>query len=172
MTRVIRRTLDLLRATLPTTIEVALDLSPDALFVQADETQLHQVVMNLCLNAREAMLEGGRFIVSAASVVVPVASATGSRPVRWVRLSVHDQGPGISRQLQEKIFDPFFSTKERGTGLGLAVVQEIVQGYGGRIEVISQPGQGACFEVWLPLVGTETPSMSRPTDHAPVPQPI
>lgn len=166
VTRVVRRTLDLMRATLPVSIQVKLDLSADELFVQGDETQLHQVVMNLCLNAREAMVDGGRLTVTAGSVLLPASMTVPGKSKRWVQLSVCDEGPGMSRQLLEKIFDPFFSTKERGTGLGLAVVKQIVQGFGGHIEVSSQPGQGACFEVWLPESASETHSLNL------VPEPV
>jgi PAS domain S-box-containing protein len=172
VTRVIRRTLDLVRATLPASIEVKLNLSSKELFVQGDETQLHQVVMNLCLNAREAMLAGGRLTVTANSVLLPASKTAPGKPQCWVELTVRDEGPGITRQLQEKIFDPFFSTKERGTGLGLAVVQQIVQGCGGHIELTSQPGHGACFEVWLPQVGPEAPGLGLTPEHAPVSQPV
>jgi PAS domain S-box-containing protein len=138
---IVARTLELLRATLPSRIHLKTELSERQLFVQADETQVQQVLMNLCLNARDAMPEGGSLHVRTAPV-----SAEGE----WVCLAVCDQGLGISEAARVHLFDPFFSTKERGTGLGLAVVQHIVQSHGGRIEVASEPGQGARFDVWWP----------------------
>jgi PAS domain S-box-containing protein len=141
--RVARRTLELLRATLPGSIRVEQSLDRNDQCVQGDETQLQQVLMNLCLNARDAMPQGGRLRVWTETV-------TGSGTVECVRLSVEDTGCGIDETVRARLFDPFFSTKEHGTGLGLAVVQQIVQGHGGRVEVVSHPGAGARFDVWLP----------------------
>ncbi len=147
--RAVGRTLELLRGSLPMRVELDARLSEQELYVAADETQLQQVVMNLCLNARDAMPQGGRLRVSTAAE----NAVAGRGP--WVRLSVEDEGVGMSEQVQERIFDAFFSTKERGTGLGLAVVQQIVESYGGRIEVASQPGRGARFDVWWPAAPAE-----------------
>jgi PAS domain S-box-containing protein len=141
--QIVRHTLDLVRSTLPETIEVAARFGPEELPVLGDETQLQQVVMNLCLNARDAMPAGGRLTVQTAVA----AEAAG----RWVQLSVGDTGEGMSDEVRERIFVPFFSTKERGTGLGLAVVQQIVEAHGGRIDVHTRQGEGSCFEVRVPL---------------------
>jgi signal transduction histidine kinase/integral membrane sensor domain MASE1 len=143
--RVAERTLELLRATLPKAIHIEPSLAKVELPVQADEMQLQQVLMNLCLNARDAMPNGGRLEVG--TVVIP---GNGRGPGDWVRLSVQDNGEGIPEDLQARIFDAFFSTKEHGTGLGLAMVRQIVEGFGGRVEVSSRPGEGARFDVWLP----------------------
>jgi PAS domain S-box-containing protein len=143
---VVNRTLDLLRTTLPSNIQVETSLSIRPLFILADDTQLQQVLMNLCLNARDAMPQGGRLCVKTEAAEDPHSSTA------WALMAVHDEGPGISEELKAQIFEPFFSTKERGTGLGLAVVQQIVESYGGRVEVTSQPGHGAHFDVWLPLL--------------------
>jgi signal transduction histidine kinase len=116
--------------------------------------------MNLCLNSRDAMPAGGVLRVStsqesgvkgqksgeAASSLTPV-SCLLTPDSGWVRLSVEDSGQGMSEEVRARIFEPFFSTREGGTGLGLAVVGQIVESYGGRIEVFSQPGQGTRFEV-------------------------
>jgi PAS domain S-box-containing protein len=147
---VVRYTLDLLRRTLPKEIRLEADLAPDELPVLADETQLQQVVMNLCLNGRDALLpDGGRLTVR--------TEARGE----GVRLSVEDTGRGMSGELLARIFDPFFSTKEHGTGLGLAVVKQIVEGSGGRVEVASAPGRGARFDVWLPPPPEGSPHAPR-----------
>jgi PAS domain S-box-containing protein len=138
---IVARTLELLRATMPARIVLRIELAEQELLVQADPTQVQQVLMNLCLNARDAMPNGG---------LLHVRTALVSTDGEWVCLSVCDQGTGISEAAKAHLFDPFFSTKERGTGLGLAVVQHIVKSYGGRIEVASEPGRGARFEVWWP----------------------
>jgi PAS domain S-box-containing protein len=143
--RVAERALELLRATLPKSIHVEPSLAQAELPVQADEMQLQQVLMNLCLNARDAMPHGGRLGVRTEAV-----PGDGGGAAHWVRLSVQDNGEGIPGELQGRIFDAFFSTKERGTGLGLAMVRQIVEGFGGRVEVASRPGEGARFDVWLP----------------------
>jgi PAS domain S-box-containing protein len=141
--QLVRHTLDLLRSSLPQTIQVAAVLHDGELPIVANETQLQQVLMNLCLNAKDAMPQGGRLEVRTESV------ARNER--RWVRLAVRDEGHGMPENVRSKIFDLFFTTKEHGTGLGLAVVQQIVESYNGGVEVHSAPGEGATFEVWLPL---------------------
>src|SRR5262249_55922534 len=150
---------ELLRATLPKVIHIEPTLADRDLSVQADEMQLQQVLMNLCLNARDAMPRGGRLQVRTEIVAGPPspvpgggtngnggpqagAGADGQGTRDWVRLSVQDNGEGIPEDLQGRIFDPFFSTKERGTGLGLAMVRQIVEGFGGHVEVSSRPGEG------------------------------
>jgi PAS domain S-box-containing protein len=157
--RVAARTLELLRATLPKAIHIEAALSDAELPVQADEMQLQQVLMNLCLNARDAMPHGGRLDVRTEEVERGAPSAEREGPsaldaprsaLHWVRLSVQDNGEGIPEELQGRIFDAFYTTKERGTGLGLAMVRQIVEGFGGRVEVSSRRGEGARFDVWLP----------------------
>lgn len=138
---IVARTLELLRATLPSRITLKAELSKQALFVQTDKTQVQQVLMNLCLNARDAMPDGG---------VLHVRTARVSAKGEWVCLSVSDQGTGVSEAVKAHLFDPFFSTKERGAGLGLAVVQHIVKSHGGRVEVASEPDCGARFDVCWP----------------------
>jgi signal transduction histidine kinase len=142
LNRVARRTLDLLRSTLPRSIVIEEVLAEGELPVAVDDTQLQQVLMNLCLNARDAMPDGGRLVVGTARAV--------DMDRDWVRLSVEDTGQGMSEGVRARVFDPFFSTKEKGTGLGLAVVQQITERHGGRVSVWSEEGKGARFEVWLP----------------------
>jgi PAS domain S-box-containing protein len=150
--RVAGRALELLRATLPKAIHIEPTLAEVDLPVQADEMQLQQVLMNLCLNARDAMPHGGRLEVRTEAV-----AGNGHGAGNWVRLSVQDNGEGIPEELQGRIFDAFFSTKERGTGLGLAMVRQIVEGFGGHVEVSSRPGAGARFDIWLPRDGAASP---------------
>jgi PAS domain S-box-containing protein len=144
--RVAARTLELLRGTLPGSITIEPCLAGGELCVQADQMQLHQVLMNLCLNARDAMPQGGRLTLQTEEI----DTHNGNGHAGWVRVAVQDTGQGMSEAVRARIFDPFFSTKEHGTGLGLAVVQQIIQGHGGEIKVWSQPGQGSRFEIWLP----------------------
>jgi PAS domain S-box-containing protein len=146
LNKVVRHTLELVRGTLPATVEVSSEVGPEELPVMGDETQLQQVVLNLCLNARDAMPAGGRLTVQ--------ATAATDQTGRWARLSVRDTGEGMSDEVRQGIFVPFFSTKERGTGLGLAVVKQIVEAHGGRIDVGTRQGEGSCFEVWVPLAQT------------------
>jgi PAS domain S-box-containing protein len=153
----VERSVALLRPTLPFNLAVEVEAAPGPLEVMADEAPLQQVLMNLLLNARDAMPEGGRIRVAAAAVALTagdstVAAAPGaSGGVReWVRLSVADSGCGMDAEVQARIFEPLFTTKERGSGLGLAVVKQIVEGFGGCIQVDSAPGRGARFDVWLP----------------------
>jgi signal transduction histidine kinase len=121
---------------------IAIDFRPaaDLLAVTADPVQMQQVVMNLCLNARDAMPDGGTLIVETANA--------GGR----VRLSVADTGMGMTEEVRLRIFEPFFTTKDvgKGTGLGLAVVYGAAQAHGGTVECHSVPGQGSRFDVYLP----------------------
>jgi PAS domain S-box-containing protein len=166
---VARRTLELLHSSLARNIAVEARLSDGALNVLGDETQLQQVLMNLCLNARDAMPRGGRLRVETAVVRSQESGVRSQQSVgEWVRLSVQDTGEGVPEGLREHIFDPFFSTKERGCGLGLAVVQQIVAGSGGRVEIHSGPSEGARFDVWLPCASDSrpVPAATRETEAA------
>ena len=163
-----RRTLGLLRATLPASVtlepvgldEPALHAAAGsvALQVDADPVQLEQVLFNLCINARDAMQGRGRLRVTLrADRATPAWHCASCRaPVdhgRWAVLAVADEGSGIAPDLLERIFDPFFSTKApgSGSGMGLAMVHGIVHEHGGHVALQTMPGEGACFEVWLPL---------------------
>ncbi|WP_303721269.1 ATP-binding protein [Malonomonas rubra] len=158
---VISEAVMLLRSTLPTTIELklTLDESADGLVVLADQTQIHQIVMNLCTNAFHAMRQcGGRLDVDLKKVDITsscVVSEGDSLPVgSYCRILVKDTGEGIDTHLVERIFEPYFTTKVRGegTGMGLAMVHGIVQAHNGRINCQSTLGVGTSFEVLLPLV--------------------
>ncbi len=148
--RVATRTLELLRATLPRGIQVEAVLAEGEMPVQSDEMQLQQVLMNLCLNARDAMPNGGCLEVRTSAVTVAENGTTGDSG-RWILLSVKDNGEGIPQEMLGQIFEAFYTTKERGTGLGLAMVRQIIESNGGRVEVSSRQGEGARFDVWLPL---------------------
>ena len=123
--------------------------------VLADPGQLEQVVLNLAMNARDAMPEGGPVRIAIESVTYPsdaIASDLGLPPGRYVCLSVKDAGPGIDAATKARMFEPFFTTKAArgGTGLGLATVYGIVRQSGGAIDVVSETGAGALFRVLLP----------------------
>jgi PAS domain S-box-containing protein len=163
----VRRTLGLLRATLPATLTLhteGLDApaADDGPHVLADPVQLEQVLFNLCINARDAMPGGGRLEVRlAAPAEAPRwhCASCRARPAggAWVRMAVQDDGEGIAPALVERIFDPFFSTKApgSGSGMGLAMVHGIVHDHGGHLVLHTAPGAGACFEVWLPRAGAD-----------------
>jgi PAS domain S-box-containing protein len=136
-------------------LEVSFEKSLGA--IKADPTQMEQILMNLCLNARDAMVGGGKLSISTRNVSLTSSREgrlIGARGGSYVELSVTDTGHGISKEVAERVFEPFFSTKEKdkGTGLGLSSVYGIVQQCGGDIELISEPGQGASFRVYFPIV--------------------
>ena len=153
--RCVREAADLLRRTLGPSIRVETQYGHDLWPVEADAGQLNQVLMNLCLNARDAMPGGGRLDLETANVTVDEREARDGpekRPGDFVRLRVRDEGHGIPEEIRSRIFEPFFTTKEvgKGTGLGLAVVFGIVKEHRGWIECCNPPDKGACFEVYLP----------------------
>ncbi len=153
---IVRETTKLLRASLPATIEIALNIDSHSAPVYADLTQIQQIVMNLCTNAGYAMRNtGGRLTIGLTEQMVtsPLdAPHPALEPGPYVRLTVEDSGEGMPPSIVEKIFDPFFTTKPKGqgTGLGLAVVQGIVASHQGAITVSSQPDKGTCFHVYFP----------------------
>jgi PAS domain S-box-containing protein len=153
-----KETLKLLRASLPTTIEIRQNIGARSGMVLADPTQIHQVLMNLCSNAAYAMREkGGILEIRLADVDISsdgAASHLELDPGPYVKLTVRDTGHGMDRATMERIFDPFFTTKKpgEGTGMGLAVVHGIVKSCGGAIVVDSELGKGTAFEVFLPRI--------------------
>ena len=153
----VRETLDILRRTLGGNVEIVLRCDEALAPVLADPGHLGQVLMNLCLNARDAMPQGGRLTIETATVQ-PEAGELQGRPeaggAHYARLRMRDSGMGIPADVLPRIFEPFFTTKEigQGTGLGLAVVFGIVQQHGGWITCRSAPGEGACFDVYLPCL--------------------
>ena len=153
---VVAETLELLRASLPAGLELQLSLAAGNASVIGDATQIHQVVMNLCLNAIQAMASGGTLKVKLDRITfdAPRVFLNGRlAPGEYVRLTVSDTGTGIEPKLLERIFDPFFTTKGvgEGTGLGLSLVHGIVRDHGGGIDVHSRLGTGSTFEVYLPI---------------------
>jgi PAS domain S-box-containing protein len=155
---VVKEALKLLRSSLPTTIEVRpeIEIPPGNDVVLADPTQIHQVLMNLCTNAAHAMRTSGGVLsvhlseVDASAVPGPPGLRTGP----YLRLAVTDTGDGMDAAVMERIFDPYFTTKGvgEGTGLGLSVVQGIVENHGGVITVYSEPGRGTTFHIFFPTI--------------------
>jgi two-component system cell cycle sensor histidine kinase/response regulator CckA len=138
-------------------ITVSIKLDPELGSVKADQGQVEQVVMNLAVNARDAMPEGGRLVITTANVELDQAYARhhpGAKPGRCVMLAVTDSGIGMSSETLAHIFEPFFTTKEvgKGTGLGLATVYGVVKQSGGYLWVDSQLGKGASFQIFLPRI--------------------
>ena len=154
-----RNTTTMLRRVIGEDIELVIDLQPGVGSVRADVGQLQQVLLNLGLNARDAMPEGGKMTISTSVVVVEPSegagpTTAGTRPGAYVALKVSDTGVGMDTHVKARIFEPFFTTKElhRGTGLGLATVYGIVKQSDGYIDVSSVPGSGTSFQVLLPHV--------------------
>ncbi len=141
--------------TFPKSIQVSLNVDPELWIVTADPTQLHQVLMNLAVNARDAMPEGGKLSFTAQNVVIDEHYARmnlEAKVGRFVAITVTDTGTGIPPEVMEHIFEPFFTTKEegKGTGLGLSTVNGIVRGHGGFVSVYSEARQGTQVRVYIP----------------------
>ena len=155
---ILKEALKLLRASLPSTIEITQNIDRESGAILADPTQIHQVIINLCTNAYHAMREkGGVLEVILTEVDADSTDLTFNpdlSPGPYLRLTISDTGHGMDRIVMERIFDPYFTTKGlgEGTGLGLAVVHGIVRSHGGDITVYSEPGKGTTFHVYLPRI--------------------
>ena len=169
---VVNETLDLLAASLPIGIELESRFAAGDAGVSGDPTDLHQVTMNLCTNAVQAMAQGGKLGVVVERLTVREARALPRGalvPGDYVRLSITDTGAGIPPEVQDRIFDPFFTTKRvgEGTGLGLSLVHGIVEDLGGVIEVASTLGRGTRFDIWLPVAGDISVAVAEPARTLP-----
>jgi len=153
----IKEIVKILRETLPKSIEITHNLPDDLWIISADATQMHQVLMNLCVNARDAMPDGGLISIKAENTLVDENYARmhiEAKPGRFVMVTVSDTGPGMSLEIQSRIFEPFFTTKEmtKGTGLGLSTAVTIVKSHGGFINVYSEIHKGSQFALYLPAL--------------------
>ena len=165
--------LDLFRTLMGSSIELSFHADADVQAIYADPTQLEQVLMNLCVNARDAMPNGGSLEISTQRVEIGEGQRHGAPyilPGVYALVRVRDTGVGMDEQIQARLFEPFFTTKEvgRGTGLGLAVAYGIVKEHRGSIRVESQPGQGTTFSLYFPVV---TQPEAEPAQEESAPEP-
>ena len=145
----------MLRRLMGEKIEVVIMPSPTAGSIKADPAQMEQVIVNLAMNSRDAMPNGGRFVIETADVEITDEQTTarpGMQPGKYVMIAVSDTGIGMDADTRTHLFEPFFTTKEhgKGSGLGLSIVYGIVQQSHGHINVYSEPGAGTIFEIYLP----------------------
>ncbi len=170
---IVAEALNLLKASFPPGVEIQQHLDPRIGTVLADPTQIHQIVMNLCTNANHAMMKmGGILKVKLDGVKIDQKSAEKIPNLKkgdYIRLTISDTGYGMDIKTQERIFEPFFTRKEvgSGSGLGLSVVHGIINNYGGAIVVDSNPGEGTTFSIYLPKYGSD-PVSSHKSDKKPI----
>ncbi|MBK8478835.1 MAG: PAS domain S-box protein [Opitutaceae bacterium] len=162
----------IIEETFPKNIHLVVDVPADLRPVLGDATQIHQALLNLCVNARDAMPAGGTLTLKAQNMILTAAEAaqlSGGRPGSFVCLTVSDTGMGIAADHLDRIFDPFFTTKEvgQGTGLGLATVLGIVRGHDGFIRVESRLGQGTTFALHIPSASDSAPAGAPPRPSLP-----
>ncbi len=161
MQPVLKEALKLLRASIPTTINFELDITDEKPLVIADPSQIHQVIMNLCTNAYHAMRDKGGTLMVALKLMdlaeMDTKNMDGIKPGPYLRLTVGDTGVGIKKEYQERIFEPYFTTKKKGegTGLGLSLVHGIIRTMGGNISLYSEEGQGTTFQIYLPVISRD-----------------
>ncbi len=169
----IKHGLKWMKSTIPATIEIRESISPDLRTVMADPTQIDQVLMNLVTNAAHALREtGGTLDVRLENMEYTAGLGRplqGLRDGPYVKMTIEDNGPGMSSDILERIFEPYFSTKrpDQGTGLGLAVVHGIAKGHGGAITARSLPGKGSVFEVYLPAISRKPALHATATEILP-----
>jgi len=169
---IIEETLKLLHISLPSTIEIRLSIDSSAPAVMGDATQLHQIIMNLCVNASHAMKDNGGVLgIRLTSFDMDRDFLSAHPELRegpHVCLEISDSGVGMDRSTQERIFEPFFTTKApgQGTGLGLAVVHGVIKNHDGAIVVSSTLGEGSSFSIYLPAAYDRTPTASIAEPHS------
>jgi two-component system cell cycle sensor histidine kinase/response regulator CckA len=152
---IIKDLVGILTQTMPKTISVTSHVDPDLWTISADPTQIHQILMNVCINARDAMPTGGTISLTASNVSVDENYARmniDAQPGNYVLIQVSDSGEGMPQDVIKRIFDPFFTTKEigKGTGLGLSTALSLIKSHGGFINVYSEPRKGSKFSIYLP----------------------
>lgn len=169
---IVKDSLKLLRSSLPTSIELRQNIAENVCTILADTTQLHQIIINLCTNADHSMPDGGIIEVTLENVKLNqdnTAQYKDLTPGWYVNLTVRDTGHGISPKEMNRIFDPYFTTKElgKGTGMGLSVVHGIVKGHNGLITVESEPGKGSSFSIFFPAIEKEAIVETEPGEDLP-----
>jgi PAS domain S-box-containing protein len=173
--QVMRDLVDVMRDTFPKDIEVRLTPAPDVWNVIGDPTQMHQVFLNLCVNARDAMPGGGMLSIGMENIVLnrsDMAMRPDWQPGPYVLVKVADTGTGVPPEIRNKIFEPFFTTKGigKGTGLGLSTTQAIVKSHGGFIDLYSAVGRGSAFTVYLPATPSRAPDRVADSADAAMPR--
>lgn len=163
---ILKDLIGVLSETLPKSVQVKYDIAPDLWVISADPTQIHQVMMNTCLNARDAMGSGGILKITAENINVDENYARmnpDARPGAHVLIVIEDTGIGMDAEVVKRIFDPFFTTKElgKGTGLGLSTALSIVKSHDGFLNAYSEPRKGSRFSIYLPSIETETEATAR-----------
>jgi CheY-like chemotaxis protein len=170
---ILKEALKMMRSTTPASIEIREDIPNQLPLIIADPTQIHQVIVNLCKNAVDAMdADGGRLTVRVEPVSLSPEDVVNEPELpagEFVRLTVSDTGCGIAAEDRERIFDPYFTTKavDKGTGLGLSVVMGIVKSHGGAIRVTSEPSQGTSVETCFPVASRLSLEQAVPSTHEP-----
>jgi len=169
----VTETLSLLEKVIGSNIEIKINLTAELALVRADPTQVEQVLMNLCINARDAMPEGGRLIIETSAATFDeryCAAQSFARPGNYAMLAVTDTGTGMDAATLDRIFEPFFTTKEmgKGTGLGLATVYGIVRQHGGFLHVYSELNVGTTFRVYLPVTSSSVKAEVLADETGPV----
>src|SRR5204863_709832 len=160
-------TLKMLQRLIGENIELVTIPAPELGRVEADQGQIEQVIMNLAVNARDAMPQGGKLTITITNAKmddVSIRQHPGAVPGSYVMLAVSDTGSGMDHETQARIFEPFFTTKElgKGTGLGLSTVYGIVKQSGGYISVYSEVGRGSSFKIYLPRIATPSGTPASP----------
>ncbi|HEY0077366.1 MAG TPA: PAS domain S-box protein [Pyrinomonadaceae bacterium] len=172
---VVKDIVKILKDTLPKSIGIKFQLPEELWIISADATQIHQVLMNLCVNARDAMPQGGELLIRAENVSLDENYARmhlEAKPGRYVLITVSDTGTGMTPEVLSRIFEPFFTTKAvgKGTGLGLSTALTIVRSHGGFMGVYSEPGKGTQFTVYLPALEMRETAARVETKRAELPE--
>jgi signal transduction histidine kinase/CheY-like chemotaxis protein len=167
-THLVKELETIIKDTFPKDILLQFSVAKDTWTILGDPTQIHQILLNLCLNARDAMPHGGRLTVSVENRVLDehyVAMSPEAKAGRYVNISVTDSGMGMPANILDRIFEPFFTTKEltKGTGLGLSTVKAIVKSHEGIINVYSELGKGSTFKVYLPALESSFKASTEPS---------
>jgi signal transduction histidine kinase len=166
---------NIIKDTFPKDIQLQFSVPNDLWTIFGDPTQVHQVLLNLCVNARDAMPNGGRLTIGVENAVLDehyAAMNLQAKPGRYVKISVTDQGVGIPKDIINKIFEPFFTTKEpnKGTGLGLSTVLAIVKSHEGIVNVYSEVEKGTTLRVYLPALGATADTPKEPREQPSLPR--
>ncbi|MDB6023454.1 MAG: sensor hybrid histidine kinase [Pedosphaera sp.] len=167
ISHLVREMQKIVKETFPKSIDFKTAIGEGLWPILGDATQIHQIILNLCVNARDAMPDGGKIIVEARNVAMTedeTRKFAGAKPIRYVLLSATDTGTGIPPEIIDKIFEPFFTTKEigKGTGLGLSTVISIIKSHGGFLDLQSTVGKGTSFNVYLPAADAGVPLAATP----------